>query len=125
MIPASGLYYSECKCKDAGDKFNELRIDGDSKFTPIPFYTIGQRIGPISISAFSGGGKSTYCNKLAMEIIELNKKKHNKMELQNVYLITAATESDPAYADLGKIRVDLLHAINNVSLEDFANSITI
>ena len=115
------VYYTECKCKDAADKFSELKIDPSSSpsssgltITPIPFYTLNQRIGPISISAFSGGGKSTYANKLVKEIIKLNEKKYNKMDLQRILLITAAQESDPAYEELGKIRVDIPYAMKNV-----------
>ena len=69
------VYYTECKCKDAEQKFNELRIEFPAVFTPIPFYTLK------SISAFSGGGKSTYANKLVKEILKLNEKKYNKMQL--------------------------------------------
>jgi hypothetical protein len=120
------VYYTECKCKDAEDKFSELRIEPPAIFNPIPFYTLNQRIGPISISAFSGGGKSTYANKLVKEIIKLNEKKYNKMDLQRVLLITAAQESDPAYEELGKIRVDIPYAMKNVKdLSDFANSVVI
>ena len=31
------VYYTECKCKDAEDKFSELRIEPPAIFTPIPF----------------------------------------------------------------------------------------
>ena len=79
------VYYTECKCKDAEDKFSELRIELPATFTPIPFYTLNQRIGPISISAFSGGGKSTYANKLVKEIIKLNEKNITKWICREFY----------------------------------------
>lgn len=115
------IYYTECECADS-NKFRELQIK--TEFTPIPFYTPGQRIGPICISAMSGGGKSTYANKLVEEILKLNGKKQ-KLGIENVFLITSATESDPAYESLGQIRVDIDHAMANVALEDFRNSIVI
>jgi hypothetical protein len=60
------------------------------------------------------------------EIIKLNEKKYNKMDLQRILLITAAQESDPAYEELGKIRVDIPYAMKNVKdLSDFANSVVI
>jgi hypothetical protein len=121
------VYYTECKCPDSIDKFKELQINPleEQVFTPIPFFSKNQRI-TISISGFSGSGKSRYCNKLVEEIIELNKKKHNDMNLERILLITSAQESDPAYENLGKIRLDIPYAMKNgVDINAFANSVLI
>ena len=119
------VYYTDCNCKDNPDIFHQLKIN--SKFQPIPFFVKNQRIGPISISALSGGGKSTYCNSLMEEIITLQKKEEI-LDLENIYLITSAQDNDPAYNyDLyGNIRLDIIHAIeNNAELEEFSNSLVV
>lgn len=119
------VYYTDCDCKDNPDIFYQLKIN--SKFQPIPFFVEGQRIGPISISALSGGGKSTYCNVLMEEIINLQKKEEI-LDLENIYLVTSAQENDPAYNYelYGKIRLDIVHAMeNNAELEEFRNSLVV
>ena len=134
------IYYTECKCKDADDKFSELETT--SELIPIPFFVENQRIGPICVCSLSGGGKSTYCARLLNEIIKLDNKhvtvgeedglpiivqKHKKspLDLQGIYLITAATEADPAYDMFPPIRLDIEDAMNKATLDDFANSVVL
>lgn len=118
-------YIDNCKC-ESQHALSFIDSPPGNVITPIPFFIKNQRIGPICIAAMSGGGKSTYCNRLAHEITELNK--HNDdLELKNVYLITAANQSDPAYDTerYGDIRVDLPHAMKNATMEDFRQSLII
>lgn len=135
------IYYTECKCKDADDKFSELQTQAE--IIPIPFFTPDQRIGPICICSLSGGGKSTYSARLLDEILMLDNKhvtlgedeqpmiiqRHKKtqppLDLQGIYLVTSATSSDPAYDRFPPIRLDIEDAMSKATIEDFANSVVL
>lgn len=119
-------YIDSCMCSDKGDIFREISSPQGNTINPIPFFIKNQRIGPICISAMSGGGKSHYCNRLAREITELNKR-NSDLKLEHIYLVTAAIAADPAYdtENLGPIRLDLEHAMKNATIEDFAHSLVI
>lgn len=133
------IFYTECRCKDADDKFSEFQTEAE--IIPIPFFVEGQRIGPLCICSLSGGGKSTYAARLLNEILRLDNKhvvtdedgnhnivqksKKSPLDLQGIYLVTAATSSDPAYDRFPPIRLDIQDAMSKATIEDFANSVVI
>lgn len=140
------VYYTECQCTGVEEeKFRQLTVDRDIEIQPIPFFRPGQRIGPISICASSGSGKSIYCRKLTQEILDLAKlkivhgedgelefqppdpnKKPPIIKIEGVYLLTAATETDPAFSKFPPIRLDIDDAMENqVEIENFRNSVVI